>query len=88
MGTKCAPILSNLVLYSNEADFMQSLIRKNGEELARLFSFMFRYIDDVLSLNTSSSKFGDYFGRIYHIAFKNRKIPQIQQRLLHMLTYM
>jgi hypothetical protein len=49
MGTNCVPILANLVLYSIEADSIPILITKNGEELSRLLSIMYRYIDDVLS---------------------------------------
>jgi hypothetical protein len=29
MGTKCAPPLADLFLYSNEADFIQELPKKN-----------------------------------------------------------
>jgi hypothetical protein len=45
---------------------MQShTLKKNEKKLARSFSFTFRYIDDVLSLNNSS--FGDFVDRIYPI---------------------
>ena len=56
MGTNCAPLLADLFLYSYEADFIQGLLKKNEKKLARSFNFTFRYIDDVLSLN---SRFGD-----------------------------
>ena len=62
MGTNCAPLLADLFLYSYEADFIQGLLKKNQKKLARSFHFMFRYIDDVLSLN--NSRFGDFVGRI------------------------
>ena len=39
--------------------------RKTKKKLARSFSFTFRYIDDVLSLN--NSRFGDVFHSIYPI---------------------
>ena len=47
MGTNCAPLLADLILFSYEA---------NEKKLARSFNFTFRYIpvDDVLSLNNSS----------------------------------
>ena len=31
MGTKCAPILADLFLYSYEADFIQGLLKKEKE---------------------------------------------------------
>ena len=65
MATNCAPLLADLFLYSYEADFIQGLLTKNEKKLARSFSFMFRYIDDVLSLN--KSRFGDVFHHIYPI---------------------
>ena len=65
MGTKCDPILADLFLYSNEADFIQELLRKKDKKWAISFNFTFRCIDGVLTLN--SSKFGDYVERIYPI---------------------
>ena len=64
MGTNCAPLLSDLLLYSHEAD-LQRLLKKNEKKLARSFNFTFRYTDDVLSLN--NSRFGDFVDRIYPI---------------------
>ena len=58
MGTKCAPLLADLFLYSYEADFIQGLLKKNEKKLARSFNFTFRYIDNVLSIN--NSRFGDF----------------------------
>jgi len=68
MGTSCAPFLSDLLLYSYEADFIQELLKKNDKKLARSFNFTFRYIDDVLSLN--NSRFGDFVDRIYPIGLE------------------
>ena len=65
MGTKCAPLLADLFLYSYEADFIQGLLQKNEKKLARSFNFTFRYIDDVLTLN--DARFGDFLDRIYPI---------------------
>jgi hypothetical protein len=65
MGTNCAPFPADLFLYSYEADFIQGLLKKKEKKLARSFNFMFRYIDDVLSLN--NSRFGDFVDRIYPI---------------------
>jgi hypothetical protein len=65
MGTNCDPLLSDLFLYSYEADFIQGLFKKNEKKLARSFNFTFRYIDDVLSLN--NTRYGDFVDRIYPI---------------------
>ena len=45
MGTNCAPLLANLFLYSYEADFIQGLLKKKEQKLARSFNNTFRYID-------------------------------------------
>ena len=54
-----------MFLFSFEADFIQGLLKKNEKKLVRSFNFMFRYIDDVLSLN--NYRFGDFVDRIYPI---------------------
>ena len=56
MGTNCAHLL---------ADFIQGLLKRKEMKLARSFNFMFRYIDDVLSLN--NSRLGDFVHRVYPI---------------------
>ena len=48
-----------------EADFIQGLLKKNEQKLARSFNFTFLYIDDVFSLSTS--RFGDFVDRVYPI---------------------
>ena len=63
MGTNCAPLLADLFLYSYEADFIQNLLKSGKKTIAKNFNFTYRYIDDVLSLNTP--KFSDYLGVIY-----------------------
>ena len=72
MVTHCAPLLSNLFLYSYEADFIEGLLRKTEKKLSRSFNFTFRYIDDVLSLN--NSRFGDFVDRIYPIELEIKDI--------------
>ena len=64
-GYNCAPLLSNLFLYSYEADFIEGLLKKPEKKLSRSFNFTFRYIIHVLSLN--NSRFGDFVDRIYPI---------------------
>jgi len=46
LGTNYAPFLSDLFLYSYEADFILGLLKKNEKKLAQSFNFTFRYIDD------------------------------------------
>ena len=53
MGTNCAPLPSDLFLYSYEADLIQWPLNKNEKKLAQSFNFTFRYNDGVLSLNNS-----------------------------------
>ena len=65
MGTNCAPLLADLLLYSYEADFIHGLLKKKEKKLARSYYFTFRYIEDVRSLN--NSRFGDVVHRIYPI---------------------
>ena len=62
MGTNCVPLLVDLFLYSFEADVIQGLLNKNDFFPS---NFLYRYIDDVLSL--SNSRFGDFVHRIYSI---------------------
>ena len=64
-GTNYILLLSDLLLYSHEADFIQGLLKKIEKKLVRSFNFTFRYIDDILSLN--NSRFGDSFDLIYPI---------------------
>ena len=65
MGTNCALLLADQLLYSYETDFIQGFLKKNEKKLERSFNFTFRYIDDLLSLN--NSRFGDFVDRIYPI---------------------
>ena len=54
MGTNCAPLLSDIFLYSYEAEFIQSLLSTKRKQLAPRFNFTYRYIDNVLSIKTQS----------------------------------
>ena len=69
----CAPLLADLFLYSYEADFIQ----RKEKKLAQYFSFTFRYIDDVLSLN--NSKFGDYVDLIYPIELEIKDTTETER---------
>jgi hypothetical protein len=63
MGTNCAPLLADLILYSYEAEFVQKLLQDNTKRLALSFNHTFRYIDDVLSINNNN--FHNYVHVIY-----------------------
>ena len=53
MGTNCAPLPADLLLYSYESEFLQKLVKDKKIHEARAFNFTYRYIDDVLSINNS-----------------------------------
>ena len=51
MGTNCAPLLTDIFLYSYDADFIKSLLSAGKKRLASQVNFTYRYIDDALSIN-------------------------------------
>ena len=65
MGTHCAPLLADIfrILYTYEAEFIQSLLSAGKKWLASQFNFTYRFIDDVLSVNNSDFK--NYLGQMY-----------------------
>ena len=63
MGTNCAPFLADIILYSYEAEFIQTLLSAGREQLASRFNFTYRYIDDVLYIN--NSEFKNCLGQMY-----------------------
>ena len=65
MSTDYPPLLVDLFLYSDEADFIQGILKKNEKKLSRSLNFTFRCIEDVLLLN--NSRFGEFVDRIYLI---------------------
>ena len=65
MGTNCAPLLANIFLYSYEAEFIQSLLSTGRKQLASRFNFTYRYIDDVLSINSQGLE--NYLGQMYPV---------------------
>ena len=50
MSTNCAPILSDALYYSEEAGFLQGLLKTTK---TTVFKLAYRYTDDVLSLNNA-----------------------------------
>ena len=57
MGTDCATLLADWFLYSYRTQFVQSILKAGKKHLA-VFSFTYRYIDDVLPL--INTKFAGY----------------------------
>ena len=84
MGTNCAPLLTDLFLYSYEVDFIQGLRNKSEKKVARSFNFTSRYIlvDDVLSLNIS--RFGDFADRIYPIVLDKKDTTDTDMSTLYL----
>jgi hypothetical protein len=63
MGTNSAPLVTDLFLYSYKAEFIEKLSRGKNKKLAVSFNHTYRYIDDVLSMN--SYNFHNYVNLIY-----------------------
>jgi hypothetical protein len=81
MGTNCAPLLADLLLYSYKADFIQWLLKKNEKKLARSFNFTFRYIDDVFSSLLAASLYQgnpDRNHKLWNIVSSERYVLHVQ----------
>ena len=63
VGTNCAPLLADLLLYSYENEFLDSMIRGGCRRLARSFNLCYRCIDDLIVYN--NKKFLYYLKEIY-----------------------
>jgi hypothetical protein len=63
MGTNCAPLIADVFLYTYETDFIQKLPHEKKQSLTVAFNSIFRYIDDVLSIN--NNQFHTYVDSIY-----------------------
>ena len=51
MGTNCAPLVADLVLYCYERDFMNSLNHDNQADVIEAFNSISRYLNDLLNIN-------------------------------------
>ena len=58
VGTNCASLLADLLLYSLENEFSDDMIRSDHRRLAKSFNPCYRYIDDLIVSVTKS--FLDY----------------------------
>ena len=63
MRTNCAPVLSDLFLYSYENEFLDNMIRSGHGRLARSFNLCYQYIDDLVVFKDKT--FLDYLKEIY-----------------------
>ena len=63
LETNCAPLLTDLFLYSYENECSDNKIRNGHRKLGRSFNLCYRYIDGLIVFN--KKKFGDYVKEIY-----------------------
>jgi hypothetical protein len=75
MATNCAPFLADLSLYSYEAGFIQKLLHDKNKTLAVVFNSTFRYINDVLSID--SDQFYSYVVFICHSEFEIKDTTEL-----------
>ena len=54
MGTKCAPLVADLVLHCYERDFMLSLSEHIQSDVIEAFNSTSRYLDDLLNIEITS----------------------------------
>ena len=64
MGTNCAPLVADLVLFCYERDFMLSLSEDNKSDVIEAFSSTSRYLNDLL--NIDNNFFDSMVNCIYH----------------------
>ena len=63
MGTNCAPLVADLLLFCYERDFMLSLSDSNQIDIIEAFNSTSRYLDDLL--NIDNPYFEQMLGQIY-----------------------
>ena len=63
MGTNCAPLLADLILYSYENEFLDKVVKEGRRKLARKFNLLYRYIDDLISFY--NKRFKEFISDIY-----------------------
>ena len=50
-GTNCAPLITDLVLYRYERDFMSDLHKSKRHDLIDMFYDTSRYLDDIFTID-------------------------------------
>ena len=68
MGTNCAPLVADLLLFCYERDLMKSLSRENQADIIEAFNLTSRYLDDLL--NIDNIYFDQMVDRIYPTEFQ------------------
>ena len=63
MGTKCAPLVTDLFLFCYERDLMLSLSDNYPTDIIEAFTSISRYLDDLL--NIDNPYFEQMVGQIY-----------------------
>ena len=53
MGTNCAPLVADLLLFCYERDFMLSLSENNQSDVILAFNSTSRYLDDLLNIDNN-----------------------------------
>ena len=51
MGTNCAPLVADLVLFCYESNFIMSLSDEKQAEVIDVFNTTSRFLDDILNIN-------------------------------------
>ena len=62
MGTNCAPLVADLLLFCYEGDFMMSLSDDKQADVIDAFNTTSRYLDDILNIN--NVYFDNLVGRV------------------------
>ena len=51
MGSNCAPLVANLILFCYDGDFIMSLSDDMQADIIDAFNTTSRYLDDILNIN-------------------------------------
>ena len=86
MGTNCAPLLTDLFLYSYENEFLDKLIKDGKRKLARRFNLSYHYIDDLISFN--NKRFKEFISDIYPKNLQFLKPQNLLQLLLISICFL
>ena len=70
MGTNCAPLVADLLLFTYERDLVKSLSRENQADIIAVFNSTSRYLDDLL--NIDNIYFDQMMDHIYLIEQLNK----------------
>ena len=73
MGTDCAPYIANLFLFSYEYKYVMNLIKTGNFVEVMKLRHMYRYIDDITSIN-DDGYMSDNYGKIYPSSLNLKKV--------------